>query len=227
MQIERKVKLVTEQRNIDKPSPVADFPMKEWSIKVYLLDAEGNEHPASCFNKVVYNLHPSFENPNQTFTEPPFICRNEGWGEFEMSIDMFTSENRGKSTIFHDLNFQRAKYENVHTVTFKNPSQSLLSLLRETGPVNDQDDKAPKARKANDGKKRRAQYDMEKMANALPKLGEDDLLHVIQMIHDHKSDETYTKNDMEQGEFTVDLYTMPDNLVGMIWRFLQDQEALV
>ena len=38
---------------------------------------------------------------------------------------------------------------------------------------------------------------MEKLADGLQKLGEDDLLHVVQMIHDHKSPETYTKNDVE------------------------------
>jgi len=39
--------------------------MREWSIKVYMVDSEGNDHPAECFNKVIYNLHPSFENPRQ------------------------------------------------------------------------------------------------------------------------------------------------------------------
>lgn len=43
-----------------------EFPMKEWNVKLYILDQDGNKHPASCFNKVVYNLHPSFENPQQS-----------------------------------------------------------------------------------------------------------------------------------------------------------------
>ncbi|KAI0123903.1 yeats family-domain-containing protein [Xylariales sp. AK1849] len=201
---------------------MADFPMKEWSVKVFLLDQDGNEHPASCFTKVTYNLHPSFENPNQTFHEPPFTCKNEGWGEFEMSVDMFTTEKGGKTTVYHDLNFQKAKYEVIQPVTFKNPSQALLQILRETGPVASEDDpKVAKARKANDGKKRRAGYDLDKMAEALTRLNEDQLLHVIQMIHDHKNDETYTKNDIDAGEFSVDLLTLPDNLARMIWDFLE------
>ena len=36
--------------------------MKEWSVKIYVLDQAGNEHPATCFTKVTYNLHPSFED---------------------------------------------------------------------------------------------------------------------------------------------------------------------
>ena len=38
---------------------------------------------------------------------------------------------------------------------------------------------------------------MEKLAEALPQLNEDDLLQVVQLVHDNKSDETYTKNDVE------------------------------
>lgn len=39
--------------------------------------------------------------------------------------------------------------------------------------------------------------DMEKLAEALPQLGDDDLLQVVQMVHDNKSEDTYTKNDVE------------------------------
>jgi transcription initiation factor IIF auxiliary subunit len=84
---------------------------------------------------------------------------------------------------------------------------------------------------------------MEKLADALQKLEEDDLLKVVQMVHDHKTSETYVKNDVErmapacrcriaatnnitEGEFHVDLYTLPDHLVKMLWKFVQDAGAL-
>jgi len=76
---------------------------------------------------------------------------------------------------------------------------------------------------------------MEKLAEGLQKLSEDDLLHVVTMVHDNKTAETYTKNDVESmfairllchmlikppdGEFHVDLYTLPDSLVKMLWEF--------
>lgn len=79
---------------------------------------------------------------------------------------------------------------------------------------------------------------MEKLAEALPQLGEDDLLQIVQMVHDNKTEETYTKNDLDSkpryvfagvtnigadlradGEFHVDLYTLPDNLIKMLWDF--------
>jgi hypothetical protein len=40
--------------------------------------------------------------------------------------------------------------------------------------------------------------DMDKLADGLQKLGEDDLLKVVQMVHDNKSAESYTKNDVER-----------------------------
>lgn len=54
----------------DKPSEVEGFPMKIWNIEIYLLDEAGNEKPASCFTKAVYNLHPSFANPVQSEYAP-------------------------------------------------------------------------------------------------------------------------------------------------------------
>ena len=47
--------------------------MREWTIKLFMVDDQGNEQPADCFNRVVYHLHPSFENPTQCecFSGPP------------------------------------------------------------------------------------------------------------------------------------------------------------
>jgi hypothetical protein len=39
---------------------------------------------------------------------------------------------------------------------------------------------------------------MDKLADGLQKLGEDDLLQVVQMVHDNKSPDSYTKNDVER-----------------------------
>ena len=50
----------------DKPPQMEGFPMKEWTIEIYLLDEDDQEHPAKCFNKVTYHLHPSFAVPDQS-----------------------------------------------------------------------------------------------------------------------------------------------------------------
>lgn len=115
------------------------------------------------------------------------------------------AQPKGEQTIFHDLNFRSEHYETSHPFTFRNPKSELIERLRESGPVGDA---APAvngggagAKAATGGEKRKksskTQVDMEKLAEGLERLGEDDLLHVVQMVHDNKSDDTYTKNDVE------------------------------
>lgn len=93
----------------------------------------------------------------------------------------------------------------MHQVTFRNPKGQLLETLRESGSVGDEGRSngagvATPAAGAKEKRPRKSQnrnVDMEKLAEALPQLGEEDLLQVVQMVHDNKSDETYTKNDVE------------------------------
>lgn len=42
------------------------------------------------------------------------------------------------------------------------------------------------------------QIDMEKLAENMQKMTEDDLLLVVQMIHDNKTADTWTKNDVDR-----------------------------
>ena len=160
-----------------------------------------------------------------------------------MTIDLYTTEKGGKNSLVHDLNFAKSVYESKHQVTFKNPSAALVNLLRETGPVPGDENGARKKTDVEKKRKRAAgAVDMEKLADALVKLNEDDLLHVVQMIHDNKSEDTYTKNDIDreclffecvqplpnqstEGEFHVDLYTLPDSLVKMLWDFVSHSRA--
>jgi len=115
-----------------------------------------------------------------------------------MTIDLYTSEKGGKTSLVHDLNFAKTRYEAKHVVTFKNPSASLINILRETGSVPGDENGAKRKVGGEKLQKKKPAVDMEKLAEGLLKLGEDDLLHVVQLIHDNKSDETYTKNDIER-----------------------------
>jgi hypothetical protein len=42
------------------------YPMRSWSIEVWLLDDQGNEYMPNVFEKATYNLHPTFPNPRQS-----------------------------------------------------------------------------------------------------------------------------------------------------------------
>ena len=81
--------------------------------------------------------------------------------------------------------------------TFRNPKPDLLNILRESGPVGDTNGAGATSKPA--AKKKSRNVDMEKLAEALPHLAEDDLLQVVQMVHDNKTEDTYTKNDLESG----------------------------
>ncbi|OKP10656.1 Transcription initiation factor TFIID subunit 14 [Penicillium subrubescens] len=214
----------------DKPSEVEGFPQREWSIEIWLLNDKGEQVPATVFDKVIYRLHPSFgDRANQTFKKSPYRISEEGWGEFDMTIELVADKTH---TIKHDLNFAQERYEAKHQITFRNPKPALLALLRESGPVPG-DENGLKSKRGATGeesakKKKRTEknVDMDKLADGLQKLNEDDLLQVVQMVHDNKSADSYTKNDAEMGEFHVDLYTLPDSLIKMLWDFTADRGAL-
>ncbi len=57
----------------NKPAVNEGFPMKEWTVEIYVLDQDGKERPARCFTKAVYHLHPSFANPTQSMF---LVCDN-------------------------------------------------------------------------------------------------------------------------------------------------------
>jgi transcription initiation factor IIF auxiliary subunit len=237
---------------------VEGIPMRGWNIQIFLVSADGDELPATCYEKATYVLHESFgpKRMRQQFRRPPFRIDEKGWGEFDMQI-VLTPIGAGKSsehTLAHDLNFQQERYESTHNVTFRNPKGALLDALRDSGDVGDAAPRSngvtstPATGQAKEKKVRKSQnrnVDMEKLAEALPQLGEEDLLQVVQMVHDNKTDDTYTKNDVDSkssspaslcevhedeiniliffprtdGEFHVDLYTLPDALIKMLWDF--------
>jgi len=221
--VKRWVKLVTHQKIIAEPSVVEGYPMRSWSIDIWLLDDQGNEVMPTVFEKATYNLHPSFEKNKQVFKKPPFRIEEKGWGEFDMSIVLTAVGKGGDHTLEHDLNFQAERYEAKHQVTFRNPKPELLALLQESGSADANGIRGKDAAKKKN--RRDKNVDMEKLAEGLQKLNEDDLLHVVTMVHDNKTSETYTKNDVENGEFHVDLYTLPDSLVKMLWDFTASKVA--
>lgn len=84
----------------------------------------------------------------------------------------------------------------------------MKALLAESGPTpgGDENGTGKRDKRKADGesgtnkKKKNERFDMEKLAAGLQKLSEDDLLQVVQMVHDGKTETTYVKNDVE-GEF--------------------------
>ncbi|KAL9060018.1 MAG: hypothetical protein Q9162_000868 [Coniocarpon cinnabarinum] len=232
-EVKRTIKIKTHQNVVDKPSPQEGFPMRDWSVDIFVQnESNGSLVPAhELYDKCLFKLHPSFGvREKQTFRSPtPFKCAEEGWGEFEMMITL-TPPGVGKSgetVLHHDLNFGQEDYEATHSVSFKNPKPELLERLKLTGEVPGQGANGVGGRGAGSAKKRKTNnVDMDKLAEGLQQLAEDDLLHVVQMIHEQKSSDTYTKNDVENGEFHVDLYTLPDALVKGLWDYTSTKTGI-
>ena len=94
-------------------------PMRQWSVSVYLVGPDGDNVPATCFEKATYHLHESFgKRAKQIVKEAPFRIAEKGWGEFDMSIILTPvgAPKNGDQTLQHDLNFAQEEYESTHSV---------------------------------------------------------------------------------------------------------------
>lgn len=240
----RTFKVITEQKILeDAESPQPGFPLRHWSIQINLIHQETKQEvTADCLSKVTYKLHESFgAKATQVKKSAPFRIEEDGWGEFE--LDIYLTDLGGKEHhLKHDLNFGQERYENKQVITFKNPKGELAATLRSSGTVpGDAGGDLANGKKGgrisgvvgadgDAGKKRRKTdirgVDMDLLAEKLQKLGEDDLLQVVQMVHDNKSEDSWMRNDVDQGEFHVDLYTLPEGLIKMLWEFTNDRVGI-
>ena len=59
----------------------------EWTIHVRTLDAD--EDPGLWIKKVVFHLHPTLVPPTRVVETPPFEVTDQGWGEFEVQIEIY------------------------------------------------------------------------------------------------------------------------------------------
>ena len=47
--------------------------MREWSIRIFVVGPNGEELPASIFDKVTYRLHPTFQNPTRSTAQSSYF----------------------------------------------------------------------------------------------------------------------------------------------------------
>jgi transcription initiation factor TFIID/TFIIF subunit len=53
----------------------------------------------------------------------PFLLQEQGWGEFDMTIELTLTDKSGVYTVAHDLNFEKNVYEKVHNLVGTNCSR--------------------------------------------------------------------------------------------------------
>ncbi|ANB15968.1 TATA-binding protein-associated factor TAF14 [Sugiyamaella lignohabitans] len=180
---------------------------------------------------------------SQVLKKVPFKIEEQGWGEFDLGIVLHMVDKSGEHTLSHDLNFATNEYKNDHLLEFPTNRPGLLKLLAESGPVPGHN--APgasgtsaggtdyatgdKRKGEDDGNKLRKKtktiekgsVDLERLADGLEKLGEDDLLEVVTMVNNNKTPDMYIKNVPDEGEFHMDLCTLPDRLLKSLWDFVK------
>ncbi|GMM49640.1 TATA-binding protein-associated factor [Starmerella bacillaris] len=234
--IKRTVRITTQQKvltNVPKIDGV--FPMREWRISVSLLGANGKEYPAIVFDKVIYELHETFANPRRVTTAPPFEVVEKGWGEFEMKITFKLANGGGDHTVGYDLHFKSPENYVDIEMDFPANNKALVEKLNESGSVESPNnanatqqpgDKRPIGANAPANKSKKPKVtikgtvDLERLSHGLEQLSEQDVLSIVQMISDNKTPEIYVKNDVEVGEFHVDLFTVPNGLLKSMWDFV-------
>jgi len=66
----------------------------EWTI--FLRSANPDEDLSMYIKKVVFVLHPTLQPPTRTLEVPPFEVTDMGWGEFEVTLQVFFHDSRDK-----------------------------------------------------------------------------------------------------------------------------------
>ncbi|EDO17039.1 hypothetical protein Kpol_530p9 [Vanderwaltozyma polyspora DSM 70294] len=228
----RTVRIKTTQHVLPDLPPVENFPMRKWAIEIFVLDADGKEITATLFDKVVYHLHPTFANPNRTFTEPPFKIEEQGWGGFALNISLFLLEKGGERKVVHDLNFIKEEYQVDHVIQVPLNKPLLRTELAKSGHVEEPPTKRknesttsttepkPKKGKASVTPTVKGSVDIQQLAFSLTKLKEDDLVTIVQMITDNRTPEMDVVNNVEDGEFVIDLFSLPEGLLKSLWEYI-------
>lgn len=60
-----------------------EYHSHKWTLYVRSVNGEDMTH---LLSKVVFQLHPSFDNPMREYTHPPYELTETGWGEFEIAV---------------------------------------------------------------------------------------------------------------------------------------------
>ncbi|CCF59229.1 hypothetical protein KAFR_0G01950 [Kazachstania africana CBS 2517] len=232
--VKRTIRIRTTQHILPDVPPVENFPMREWSIELTMLDKDGNEIPITILDKVVYHLHPTFANPNRTFTDAPYKIVEQGWGGFPLHISLFLLEKAGEKKITHDLNFLQDTYASDHIIQVPVNKPLLVEELAKSGPVEEPTTKRKVAAATTNGESKtkkakttsntpmiKGDVDIERLAFGLTKLKEDDLVGVVQMITDNRTPEMDVTNNVEEGEFVMDLFSLPESLLKSLWDYVK------
>ncbi|KAL2629775.1 hypothetical protein R1flu_014461 [Riccia fluitans] len=118
-----------------------EYHSHKWTV--YVRSALGEELGA-IIKKVVFQLHPSFNNPTRSVEAAPFELTETGWGEFEIGMTVYFHPDASEKPleIFHHLKLypeddtgpQSTKkpvvVESYDELVFSEPSEAFFSRVQ-------------------------------------------------------------------------------------------------
>eukprot|EP00249_Psilotum_nudum_P003283 c16676_g1_i1 orf=492-1307(-) len=118
-----------------------EYHSHKWTV--YIRSAS-NEDLGPVIKRVVFQLHPSFNNPTRVVESAPFELNETGWGEFEIGITVFFHGDAAEKPLelFHHLKLypedesgpQSTKkpvvVESYDEIVFTEPSEAFLSRVK-------------------------------------------------------------------------------------------------
>ncbi|XP_028774524.1 transcription initiation factor TFIID subunit 14b-like isoform X2 [Neltuma alba] len=113
----------------------------KWTVYVR---GASNEDLGAVIKRVVFQLHPSFNNPRRAVDSPPFELSECGWGEFEIAITLFFHNDVCDKPLdlYHHLKLypedesgpQSTKkpvvVESYNEIVFPDPYEAFLARVR-------------------------------------------------------------------------------------------------
>ncbi|CAM6095183.1 unnamed protein product [Calypogeia fissa] len=118
-----------------------EYHSHKWTVYVR---SASNEDLGPLIKRVVFQLHPSFNNPTRTVDSAPFELTETGWGEFEIGITVYFHPDAAEKPleIFHHLKLypeddsgpQNTKkpvvVESYDEIVFTEPSEAFFSRIK-------------------------------------------------------------------------------------------------
>jgi len=114
----------------------------EWTV--FLRSASPDEDISIYVKKVVFILHPTLQPPTRTIETGPFEVTEQGWGEFEVTLQVFFHDSRdkpvelthmlklypdGESTTSQHTGAKPVVSERYDEFVFNSPSEGLRQRL--------------------------------------------------------------------------------------------------
>ena len=94
----------------------------EWTV--YIRAANRDEDLSNVVKKVVFHLHPTLSPPQRTVEAGPFEVTDQGWGEFEIQLQVFFHDSREKPM---ELTHMLKLYPDGDANAPQNPAKPVVS----------------------------------------------------------------------------------------------------